>query len=532
MKRSLLVLMIVCILIVSSIYCVLAQEKQALPPLIGSGENTVSRILHIGVIMGTWHEMGVQYGERAGEYILLNYDSLIINDILKASKSGWRTTLKTEDERLQYALSNFEKNYQELSYIFPEMVEFLQGIADGAAPWLAKSEFADRMPNFYKTALIAYGNLSFPPPLGIPVVYNKDDYEVAGGCNSTWISGDATATGETYASRTAQGGSFKNTEPIGPIDRQVLRQVSVIGIPKDPDANVFWFCGPAGGLSQSGAGIMNAKGVGLLTSGGGSFPKELNEVALDVGAKDFPLSTGCTIFADSALEAATLYTVGTPEYRNKTGRKQVLTSRASNMLFVDANEAYCVEKNANRFAIRRPGYMEKEDTYIVAANDFQYNEGSYDENLMWRSDQPMTMYSPQEKGTSTYYRFWTLYWNVTNNLGKIDRELMKRFIVTSHDIYDEDGKLYPAQEDRNYYNYPEIPDGPCSHRNLGVPGYPLGDGGSTGNSVMVLSSAEVYYTETHPCFYSAAGHEDGYDRSWHYVDLKPFAEFRQALWGY
>ena len=49
---------------------------------------------------------------------------------------------------------------------------------------------------------------------------------------------------------------------------------------------------------------------------------------------------------------------------------------------------------------------------------------------------------------------------------------------------------------------------------------------------MVLSSAEVYYNETHPCFLTAEGHESGYDRPWHYVDLKPYAEYRKVLWGY
>ena len=522
MKRSMFFLIVVCLLTISISYGVLAQEKEEILPLIGSGENTVGRILHIGVIMGTWHEMGVQYGERAAEYILLNYDEGIEEDILQPSKSGWRATLETEQERLAYTLSHFERSNQELSLIFPEMVEFMQGIADGAAPWLAKSKYADLMSDYYKGYMISYcgiSNMPDPPSATNTVSYNKDDYDDA--CNSTWISGRATATGETYASRVGQS-TFAGRH---------LRQVSVIGIPKDPNANVFWFVAPAGGLAQAGGGIMNAKGVGLLTSGGGaSFPKELTEVATGHGARDFMLSCGATIFADSAHEAATLYTIGTPEYREKTGRQQVLATRASIMIFADANEAYCVEKNANRFAIRRPGYIEKEDTYLIAANDFQYNEGSYDENLMWRPDQPMTMFSPQKKDSSTYYRFWTLYWNVTNNLGKIDRELMKRFIVTSHDIYDKDGNLYPAQENRHFY--PGIPDGPCSHSGFGIPGYPMGAGGNLSNSVMVLSSAEVYHNEGHPCFFTAEGHESGYDRPWHYVDLKPYAEFRQLLWGY
>ena len=194
------------------------------------------------------------------------------------------------------------------------------------------------------------------------------------------------------------------------------------------------------------------------------------------GAKDFPLSSGCVIFSDTASEAATKYTVGTPGYRNKTGRKQVLGTRSSIIVFVDPNEAYCVEKNANRFAIRTPGYIEKDDTYLVFANDFMYNEGSFDENMLWLADQPMTMYSPQEEESSSYYRFWTLNWRIANLLDKkqgIDRELMKRFIVTSHDVYDKEGNFYPAQEDRNFNTSLKEPDSPCSHRNFGVPGYPL-----------------------------------------------------------
>lgn len=513
-------------------------QGQEMSPLIGKGENVVGRTLHIGVVMGTWYEMGFQYGERSAEYILINYDNLVENDILKSINSGWRTTLKTEDERLKYALSHYERSYQELSFIFPEMNEFIQGIADGAAPWLAKSRFANRMSNFYKIGAIAYANTGhMPPPPGAPFTYDplEEGHDLTGGCNSTWVSSKITATGETYASRTSQGDLVNSNQ---------IRQISLIGIPKDPNAHVFWLVAPAGGLNVAGAGIMNTKGVAVLTSGGMpchphdrnnpklSYPKEFTEVAMGHGVKDFLLSTGCVIFSGSAHEAATLCTIGTPAYRNKTGRKQVLTTRPCNLFFVDPKESYCVEKTAKRFAIRMPGHAEGADTFMVAANDFQYRDGSYDENLKWRADQPMTMFVPQVEKIDSYNRWWTLYWNIANNVGKIDRELMKRFIVTSHDVYDKDGNLYPAQESRYFNPDLPVPNGPCAHWGYGIPGYPMGGGGNASNSVMVLSSAEVYYNEGHPCFWTAKGHESGYDRPWHYIDLKPYGEFRKALWGY
>ena len=253
-------------LLLMSITGFVCAQTEGQLPLIGQGENTVGRIVHIGVVMGSWYEMGYQYGERAGEYILINYDNEVTKEILKSSDSGWRKGLSSQDERVNHAMAHFQKSYQELSFIFPELNEFMQGIADGASYWLAKSEYADVMPNFYKIGIIAYGGLSnIPPPassLG-PVSYDPiEDYEAIGGCNGTWISGKVTATGETYASRTGQSGNFVN--------RSNLRQVSMVCIPKDPNANVFWFCGPAGGISQAGAGIMNSKGVAVLTAGGGS----------------------------------------------------------------------------------------------------------------------------------------------------------------------------------------------------------------------------------------------------------------------
>ncbi|MFC2169834.1 hypothetical protein ACFLRM_04635, partial [Acidobacteriota bacterium] len=301
------------------------------------------------------------------------------------------------------------------------------------------------------------------------------------------------------------------------------RQVSYVAIPSDPRARVFWGTGRAGNLGGGpGGGVLNDHGVCVLTSGC-SYSEE-NWEQVDVtcapGIKDFVLASYGVIFSKTAREAAEKAAVGTPEYRKLTGRKTVLRARGANIVFADPNEAFCVEQNARRYAIREPGYMgEKENNYIVHANHFKYDAGSFDEEGVFHEDEPMTMYEPEEYSKSTYYRFWSGMHIVLNNYGQIDEKMMLREIAPLHTGYEKDGTAHPPDPDGT----PSVVRTFCSHLPPFTDDMPLGRGGNGESTVFNLSTLEVWYVPVWPCHYKE------WNMSWNYVNLKPFAKYREML---
>ncbi len=88
-----------------------------------------------------------------------------------------------------------------------------------------------------------------------------------------------------------------------------------------------------------------------------------------------------TAFADTAAKAKELLTIGTLEYRKKTGNKIVWPSwcwMGVNWVMSNLNEAYVVESIPNdlngiaRYAVRRPGDMgEKDNGHTVSTNNVE-----------------------------------------------------------------------------------------------------------------------------------------------------------------
>jgi len=463
-------------------------------------QTTPSEVKWIGILQGTWKEMGIQYGERAAKDIRTNFDFKWKAEIVKQGSKDWQKIRATEEERAKYAIAYMRGVYQEYSYLTPEITEFMEGIAEGAAEELNKSVYADVCTNFEKLGYLNFSGMHLHPGVA-------EDH-----CNGLWVKGEATKTGETYACNQVQSGI---------VGTQRSRGIAYVAIPKDPNARVFWSEGRAGHLGGIG-GLINDYGVCVLTSGGQQKEGYAEpDETLAPGIKDFLLAFYGVVFSKTAREAVDRITIGTPKYRALTGRKTVLRARGCNLTFADANEAYCVESNALHYAIRTPGYLgEKGGNYLVQANHFHYSDGSYDENNIFHADEPMTRWSPEHKGNSSYYRFWTGMWNCYNNYGKIDREMMLRDIVTAHYAYDKDGKRYDPDP---VTGAPTVPGTFCAHSSKRTEEYPLGKiSGDT--SVFVLTSAEVYWVPAFPCHYK--------DKSWNYLDLKPFSLYRKMLWGY
>ena len=225
------------------------------------------RSLWIGVLQGTWEEMGIQYGQRCGKDIARNFDIAWEKSVLKGKKNLWQEG-RTEKEKGGYVRHYLQRCFKELSFLRPEMIEMFNGMARGPR----ESWTSAFMPGPARTSkksrwriirvrgpCIRTGILQDRPRIENRRTKGLIDEE--GDCNGFWVKGEATRTGHTYATRTAQS---KSIEPGGS-GRE--RQVSYVAIPKDPNARVFWGNGRAGNLGGIGGGLLNDRGVCCLTSG-------------------------------------------------------------------------------------------------------------------------------------------------------------------------------------------------------------------------------------------------------------------------
>jgi hypothetical protein len=472
----------------------------------------------LGFFRGRGKKWESRYGQRTAKDI--DFDNSW-KSILKAKATSeyiWPKG-KTEEEKGKYALAYVRKSVEELSYLSPEMIQFMEGIAEGAAEELNKCTYANVCSNFEKIAMINYGSDYHPGPLP-----EKDD------CCGFWVKDGAT-TGGTFASRTSQG--------IFP--KSGGRTASYVAIPKDPNARVFWSNSTPGVLSGK-AAALNDRGVCYLLAGAqyGEASAQPDET-MAPGIACSTLAFYAVVFSKTAREAADRATIGTPKYRALSGRKTVLRRRGMTLAFADASECYNVEANARHYAIRRPGYLgEKGGNYLVFSNHYIYKDGSYNENNVWNANEPMHAYTKSQDvrgakaplpnttytGTS-YWRFWSGMWMLHNNYGKIDKEMVFQELVPSHIGYDEDGRRYNPDEN----GVPTICNTfcdhyitPSDHKGYRTKEEPLGIGGNRSTYAFIPDRLEAYWVAGWPCHFK--------DKAWNYINLKPFSEYRKLLWGY
>ena len=125
------------------------------------------RSISIGVLLGTWKEMGIQYGQRCGKDIARNFDLFWEKDILGGGvlQKGERLWQKgrTGPEREKYCVAYIQRSFRELFLLSPELVEFLEGIAQGAGRELDKCTYADTCTHFIKVAALNFNDAQFHP---------------------------------------------------------------------------------------------------------------------------------------------------------------------------------------------------------------------------------------------------------------------------------------------------------------------------------------------------------------------------------
>ncbi len=452
---------------------------------------------YLGVLSGSWYEIGLQYGQKAGDLIRLTYE-------------GWYQELiatQGSDKNIVDYVRLEDAYYQAL---VPEALEMMKGIADGAKPHLDLSLYAGAMTNYEKILMInSYFGLQGRPPA------TQQPAAPAGGagdvqnCSGAVIFGGATKDGKLI---------HVSSEDQHFFPQEYL--VTFIAEPSDPRAYRYTITDTAGEIGSEQA--INEHGVVVSGYAGGgqniASPTAdapfsgYRRAGLDWQVGDFY----ATAFAKNAKEAVELLTVGRPEYRERSGRKIVIgkCSKGANWVVSDKHEGYVVESipadldGVARYAVRKPGDMnEVGASYVVSTNQV---EASYscDEANVCSTAHPMSQHGASTQNPNFFglsgsgQRFWTLMWLIRNNYGKIDLDMVQQW-RTTHFFYDMGGTRHDTLNYKGM-DYPtHLTPGAgvlCRHSTSSAqPGVDQMSGINIYVSISTPHDRTVYRTKGRPC---------------------------------
>lgn len=418
------------------------------------------RARYLGEVSGSWFDMGQQVGRQSGDLVRW------VSDV------WWKGHV--EEWGLADTMQALPLYEEQLAALNPELIRFMEGMAEGAGAELDQSPFAKDCSHYHKVLNInIYDAWSWRHPTSVPW---KKDPERGPGCSSFVSLGSGpNAHDEMIAAHNRHC-------PLNP----KCYQVSYVGRP--PDGNAFWVLVPAG--AGSGCQIVNDKGVSLILNAGGDQHQEMAANAF--GVSWFMLFLHVAAYADSAAEAIEMLTLGTPEYRVNTKRDTLLRTGTWNFLVSDRSECAVVETSCNRYGIRRPGDMGEIGNYLVMTNH-NYCTDSFDEHNE-HSDMPMTRFGNEKTNEGSAVRFWTLMWDIRHNYGQVDCEKAMEF-MRGHHQHDRDGNRIEAISGAPGLHYEG--DVSCPHRG----GFPdTWEMGSADSKVAVHGQElRVHWTLGRPC---------------------------------
>jgi len=409
----------------------------------------------IGTLSGDWFKMGKQFGEKAGE------STRYVSDIWwKAECDLWG---KVE------TLKAFALYEAQIAAYDPDLVTFMKGLCEGATPWLDQSSYADPDHELHATNYqrVLAANLWDAWTMMHPRMF-PDGSSTHGGERKPSSPAQRCVAGcSAFAARgkaTSDGIAISTHNRHSPYDPRCYQQVYIIEPEKGHSCWVLTNS-PQVAANQ----VVNDKGVSLsLLAGGQTNLRSLNYegrayCAEGFGVPWFHLFLYIGIHADSAAEAIAMLTLGTEDYRRRTGRKTVLRCGGWNFLVADQETLAVVEATADRYAVRYAGDLLpftgpdwNDQDSIVATNHF-ICDFSYDRDHT-RTDVPMTIFmdgyvrdpkTGEITGLSgSGQRFWTLMWDVKHNFGRIDRYRTQQIMSGTY-AYDRDTgeKIEVAQDE-------------------------------------------------------------------------------------
>ncbi|MGD2246390.1 MAG: C45 family autoproteolytic acyltransferase/hydrolase [Candidatus Aminicenantes bacterium] len=282
----------------------LPEDKDVLPP----------SILPVIILSGSDYDMGFQYGQQAGHFIV------------KTSEAKWAESLQrfSRDEILHALKANqhYIKKYT------PEIIEQMKGMADGAR----KAGFSLA----YSDILLINCTLPKPETSTYPAGAEKDSLPPKK-CSVCSAWGTATKDGRLIG--------------VDTLDSSEVPYAVVIAA--YPEKGNSYICGAdAGEIGDH--FLMNNKGLFLGNSGGGGSPRDIDS--------NYGLSWSCSLphlarFSRNAVEAKDMvlgWQINIPE----------------NFHFVDIHgNAFVVEKTAAVQSVRQPGDFSEKD-FLFSTNNY------------------------------------------------------------------------------------------------------------------------------------------------------------------
>jgi hypothetical protein len=381
----------------------------------------------LGTVTGSWSNMGKALGEKSGEYI-------------KSTVDIWWPKI-CQEKGYENTLRAMRLYNDQIAALDPNQIKFLDGIAEGASPWLDKSEYADKSNKLYADnyTRVLCASIWDVWLWGDPVFQTGDNPP---GCNSLIVSGTATIDGKTISTQSQHT----------PHEALCYQEAYVL---KPDKGNIVWTVGNL--PSTSGLLLVNNKGVSIAHHfGGATNPKSLEYpggpyLSSAFGVPWLNVLLYAAVNADTAKEAIDLITVGPKGYRDRTGRASLLRDGGWNWMVADSSTMAVVEVTCDRYAIRYPGEFTgpnwKDQNFIVSANHFLCDY-SYDKNNE-RTDVPMNIFNVTPGSEE---RFWTLMWDIKDRFGSIDRYVVQHILSTTYVRDKETGeKIYATADDSGKY---------------------------------------------------------------------------------
>ena len=271
-------------------------------------------ILPVLILQGSDYEMGVQYGTQAASYLEKTREAKWASALLRFNREEVLKALK--------AIQFYIKTYT------PEWIDFLRGMADGAA--------AAGQPFAYTDALLMNCTLPDPKTSTYPPGAEKDSLPPKG-CSVASAWGSATMDGRLIG--------------IDTLDTSEVPHAVVIAA--FPDKGNAYICGAdAGEIGDH--FLMNNKGFFLGNSGGGGSPRPEDE--------DYGIGWSCSLpylvrfsaTAEEARDTILKWKINVPE----------------NFHFVDTRGgAYVVEKTSALQSVRKPGDFGEKD-FLFSTNNY------------------------------------------------------------------------------------------------------------------------------------------------------------------
>jgi len=420
------------------------------------------------VLRGTWWDMGVEYGQHAGVEIREVSDSLLLR----------LEEVLPEGESLAKKLQRYRILIEELS---PEMLEFMEGIAEGASLELEKSGLGSYLDSMQKIILInCFSSLD-----GEFADLRRELVEEG----SAWeCRGPLTAKGDPLMGANMDGALYP-----------LMYRLALVVVPDDPDSFIYFslplagsVSGPLGlneeGLALAAPAVWTPSDVVPVEEGG----KQQGEVQ-DEKKPDLPISIMCALALSEARDvnsAKELLTYGPKDIAGQDEREGLLSCQAANFLLSDHEDALVLERDPSHYGLRGEEDLPNGGSLIAATDHFTGLE-SYKEN-----DEPLG-HPMNELGLSqqdvvySVVRLHSLDQLFQNIDEEIDSFWAMREIAGMNHIYDEQGQKTYQAEAGNGATVSCFESGLTVDRYLereGVPAY-----GTIGSFVVNLATLDVWF---------------------------------------